>query len=79
MVADKVERIELLEALQLGVVDYVNRPLEPSFYSEKLSRLVDIGKKNAAAKNVLSHNSDYTKAEQVVTALRVSNSKRKPA
>lgn len=79
MVTNKVERLELLEALQLGAVDFINRPIQPSFYTEKLGRLVELGTKKAAVKNVLAQNSDYTKAEQVVSALRVHNSIKKTA
>lgn len=79
MVSNKVERVELLEALQLGAVDFVNHPIQPSFFSEKLNRLVEMGKKKAAVKSVLSDNSDYTKAEQVISALRVHNSIKKLA
>lgn len=79
MVTNKVERLELLEALQLGAIDFINRPIQPSFYSEKLRRLVEIGKKKAGVKNAMSHNADYTKAEQMVSALRVHNSTKKPA
>jgi two-component system, OmpR family, phosphate regulon response regulator PhoB len=79
MLTSKVERLELLESLQLGAVDFINRPIQPSFYSEKLGRLVEIGQKKAAVKNVLAQKNDYTKAEQVISALRVHNSIKKPA
>jgi hypothetical protein len=47
MVTNKVERLELLEALQLGAIDFINRPIQPSFYSEKLARLVELGQMKA--------------------------------
>lgn len=79
MMTKKVERLEFLEALQLGAVDIINRPIHPSFYSEKLVKLVELGKKKAAVKNVLAQSSDYTKAEQALSSLRVHNSIKKPA
>lgn len=79
MVTNKVERIELLEALQLGAIDFINRPLQPSFYSDRLARLVEIGQRKASVKNVLAQNADYTKAEQMISVMRAHNSVKKPA
>ena len=79
ILTNKVERLELLEALQLGAVDFISHPIQPNFYSEKLHRLVKLGQKKAAVKNVLAQNTDYTKAEQIVSATRVQNSQKKPA
>ena len=79
MLINKIERLELLEAVQLGVVDFMSRSVRPSFYSEKLSSLVRLGQSRAAKKNVLAQNNSHTKAEQIVSAMKLQNIQKKPA
>lgn len=77
MISNKAERTEILEALQLGVLDFISRPKKENLSSEKVGRLVELGRKKASVKNVLADKTDHLIAEKTVARLRAENNYKK--
>lgn len=64
----------ILQALKLGVTDYITKPFNISELSDKLSTLIEIGKTKVKLRALHNQNAELKQAGQAENMLRVINS-----
>ena len=68
---------DLIEALRLGVTDYIVKPVALSELVKKINRLVEIGKRQNIVDSQTKQNQDGSMAKKMENLLRLKNSTKK--
>lgn len=67
----------ILEALKLGVSDYIRKPLSLTELREKIETLVDLGRNKHRLQEIRNRSPEFSKINQNENMLRVLNSNKK--
>lgn len=67
------ERSDIIQGLQLGVIDYLSKPISLNILKEKLKLMVDIGKRAKKIRHYLKGNVDMNNSMKLNNLLKMKN------
>lgn len=77
MITGDASSESILEALKLGVSDYITKPLSLKDLAEKIETLVDLGRNKLRLQEIQNRSPEMSKINQNDNLLRVMNSNKK--
>lgn len=77
MITGDANSESMLEALKLGVSDYITKPISLKELGEKIETLVDLGRNKMRLQQIRNKSPEFSKINQNENMLRVLNSNKK--